>query len=115
VKISNALEYWIARFHGTTAVVVAGEQPNPQAIWSIRVPWPGGRAATTGGWASVASALLSFDGSGVLAALLSVAVTGIGVVIWVDDVIAEILIGKDPWLMRQTVRGRRPRLYEFNP
>ena len=37
----------------------------------------GGRAATTGGWASVASsALLSFDVSGVLAALVSEAVTG---------------------------------------
>jgi hypothetical protein len=31
-----------------------------------------------------------------LAALVSVAVTGTGVVIWVEDVIAEMLIGKDP-------------------
>jgi hypothetical protein len=65
-----------------------------QTIWSIRVPWPGGRAATTGGGASVASALLSFDGSGVLAALASEAVTGFDVVIGADVVIAELLIGR---------------------
>jgi hypothetical protein len=46
----------------------------------------------------VASALLSFDASGVLAALVSEAVTGEDVVIGADVVIAEMLIGKDPWL-----------------
>ena len=68
----------------------------PQTIWSIRVPWPGGRAATTGGWASVASALLSFDVSGVLAAPVSEAVTGFDAVIGADVVIAEMLIGRIP-------------------
>jgi hypothetical protein len=68
-----------------------------QAIWSIRVPWPGGRAATTGGWASVASsALLSFDVSGVLAAPVSEAVTGFGAVIGADVEIAEMLIARIP-------------------
>jgi hypothetical protein len=70
---------------------------NVQAIWSIRVPWPGGRAATTGGWASVASsAVLSLDVSGVLVALVSEAVTGFGAVIWADVVIAEMLMVRIP-------------------
>jgi hypothetical protein len=92
---------------------VTPKRHRDQAIWSIRVPWPGGSAATTGGWASVASsALLSFDGSGVLAALLLVAVTGVDFGRGADVVIAEMLIAKDPWLVRRTVTGRTPRLYE---
>jgi len=50
-----------------------------------------------------------------LAALLSVAVTGVDFGIEVDVVIAEMLIAKDPWLVRRTVTERRPRLYESKP
>jgi hypothetical protein len=64
---------------------------DPQAIWSTRVPWPGGKAATTGGWASVASLVsLSFCWSGVLAALVSGVDTG--AVTGADTAIAETLI-----------------------
>jgi hypothetical protein len=87
----------LAAAGGRYAAACANSSESAQAIWSIRVPWPGGRAATTGGWASVASsAVLSFDVSGVLAALVSEAVTGFGAVIWADVVIAEMLMARIP-------------------
>jgi hypothetical protein len=44
-----------------------------------------------------------------------VAVTGVDFGRGADVVIAEMLIAKDPWLVRRTVTGRTPRLYESKP
>jgi hypothetical protein len=89
-KLAAAVCGW--QVAGATQCLNSGERV--QTIWSIRVPWPGGRAATSGGEASVASsALLSFDVSGVLGAA---AVTGGDAVMGADVVIAEMLIGRIP-------------------
>jgi hypothetical protein len=92
--ISGKLAAAVFRRQVAGAMPCSNSSECVQTIWSIRVPWPGGRAATTGGEVSVASsALLSFDVSGVLGAA---AVTGVDAVMGVDVVIAEMLIGRIP-------------------
>jgi hypothetical protein len=76
----------IAAFSGKLAAVVflgceVGRRSAPQAIWSIRVPCPGGRGASTVGWGALASsAPPSGFSTGALGALASEMLTGAGAV-----------------------------------
>ena len=71
----------ITPFSGKLAAgffVMAGDS-RPQAIWSIRVPCPGGSAASTVGWGAMASsARPSAFTTGVFGALGSGTLTGAG-------------------------------------
>jgi hypothetical protein len=57
---------------------VTADYSRPQAIWSIRVPCPGGSAASTVGWGALASSAFTAGALGGLAS--GIMLTGAGAV-----------------------------------
>jgi len=79
-----------------------GEDQRAHASWSIRVPWPGGRAARTGG-GGVRSSTLTSGGLSTL---------GSGGLRGTEGLTAETLIGQSSAWLLPSVTGWRRRLYE---